>query len=168
MRVTGKVKTIGGSAAKVDATLAAAQSAVKKFEGMRAELESMKDDFESQFPDAVAELQAIKKFEDDIREHIESTKLLVRDAKETVGEFKLQRRFKKAGYDVDKMLEIMGELSDWEMLYRMAEQGAVKTITLDQSALTLMFDYMPNDKERYSTAWKDKEETTPAVTVPKI
>lgn len=166
MKIAGKVKTVGGAAPKTE--WSPAHEAVKRFEEMRSELDSMKDEFEERFPEAVVELRAIKELEDEIQEHIEKTKLLVRDAKETVGDFKLKRRYSKAGYDADSVLEIMRDTGDWSLFPEMFEAGAIKSISLDQEGLALMFDSREDERDRYAAAWKEKEELTPAVTVPKI
>ena len=147
----------------------AALDAVHRYETLRHQVEDAKAAFAEQFPEAVAALQSIRTLEDELNEAISDAKPKVALAKETVGDFVCKRRYSAAHYDSKKVTEVLGSFANagevFEDLYR---AGVVKTIDFDKDALTSCFARDPNYSSAFQSAWKEKTELTPAITVPKV
>jgi len=160
---------VGTTKQAADPTVQEAEQAVQTFLDEAARLNQMNDDFRQSFPDAFAALQEIKQQEDVVQEAIARAHPLVQQAKQDIGPFVCQRKFKKAHYDDKEFLTLTAELedSDAQLLLDMVKEGHVKKITLSDSA-TGFFAQNPDVASHYQPAWRERAEMTPAVTVPKI
>lgn len=147
----------------------AALDAVQRYESLRHQVEAAKTSFAQQFPEAVSALQDIRRIEDELNEAISDAKPKVAMAKETVGEFICKRRFSTAHYDSKKVTEVIGSFDNaGEVFVDLYKSGVVKTIEFDKDALTSCFARDPGYSKAFKSAWKEKTELTPAVTVPKV
>ena len=144
-----------------------AEKAVQDFQEERALLDQMKVDFEEKFPDAYEFLQNIKKQEDVVNDSIASAKSLVAQVGETVGDFLCKRKFSKPRYSDEGFTKLVAELGDADTVLELAQGGHIKKIALADTA-TAWFASHPNAAQAYQPAWEEKQELTPAVTVPKL
>lgn len=143
-----------------------ARQAVQRFEEEYELLGRMKRDFANDFPDAFAALEQIKHQEDVVNEAIAFAHPLVQAAKETIGPFVCQRKWKSAHYDDGEFTKLATELDDG-VLRELLAGGYIKKIALDKSA-TGYFAQHPDVAKEISAAWRKKKEQTPAITAPKI
>lgn len=150
-------------------TVEAAQGAVKKFEDERDLLVQMQQNFQENFPDAWIALQDIRTQEDVVSEAIAFAHPLVQAAKQSVGEFDCQRKWKQAHYDDKEFVGLIVALDDDEaqVILDLFKGGYIKSIKLDKSA-TAYFATHQEESKHFQEAWKKKTEQTPAVTTPKI
>ena len=146
----------------------AAQTAVDNFEEEHENLLAMKTEFRDRFPEADVFLQDIARQEDLVRDKIQMAIPLVRDAKQSVGEFKCQLKKSTASYD-DKEFAILvtGIEEGGDILMALMEEGYVKTLKLDPGVANY-FAQHPHLAKYFETAWRDSEDLTPAITAPKI
>jgi len=145
-----------------------AKDAVAAYERELSVLEEMRESFKTEFPDAFEALQSIMRQEDVVAEKVKEAHSLVQQSKETVGDFKLQRKFKAARYDDEAVTRLVGEDEKAaRVLPELIKAGAVKKISLDNQA-TNFFATHPAEAELFKTAWRDRQEMTPAVTDPKF
>lgn len=164
---TAKKKTTGKAKAQKQTVAELAQHAVDAYEEERQLLEEMQSDFEEKFPKAVEFLQNIKHQEDVVNSAIASAKSLVSQAGETVGDFVCKRKYSKPRYSDEDFTKMVGQAEDGETVVELINGGHVKKIALADSA-TAWFASHPQAAEAYQDAWKDKQELTAAVTVPKL
>lgn len=147
----------------------AASDAVELYVRLRERLEEARATFERNHPQAVADLAAVRKMEDEVQEAIAAAKPLVAEAKETVGEFSCKRRFSAAHYDGEEVTRILGSFENagevYADLYRV---GVVKRIDFDKDRLVTYFSRDPGYAKAFKEAWRKKSELTPAITVPKL
>lgn len=145
-----------------------AQEAVSQFEQEYQTLLEMRQDFEQSFPEAHQAIQSILQQEDVVQEAIKTAHPLVQQAKETIGDFKCQRKYAQAGYDDKKFMKIIDALEEGgDLVKELLSAGVIKTISLDKKAVE-WFAQHPDAAQVTSDAWHDKYEKTPAVTCPKI
>lgn len=149
--------------------LSEAQAAVGEFEVQHRLLLEMKQDWGDNFPEARLALEDIKRQEDVVVDAIKRAKPLVAECKETIGDFKTQRKFSKPHYDPIAVTKLVTELEDGlAILDDMLKSGIVKVIDLESSAALAWFAQRPDYSEAFQSAFMPEEELTTAVTVPKI
>ena len=152
---------------KVD-NLAAAQEAVNAFEEERDRLHEMKKEFQEKFPDANAFLQDVMRQEDLVSDKIKMAVPLIRDARQNVGDFKCQIKRSSPHYDDKEFSQLVTEIEEGgTILIELLEGGYVKKLSLDSSAAAY-FAQHPDAAEHFQPSWKDAEDLTPAITVPKF
>lgn len=158
-----------GTTKQTDPAVQEAEQAVQTFLDEAERLNQMNDDFRQSFPDAYAALQEIKQQEDVVQEAIARAHPLVQQAKQDIGPFVCQRKFKKAHYDDKEFLNLTAELddADAQLLLTMVKEGHVKKISLNDS-VNGFFAQNPDVAKHYQEAWRERAEMTPAVTVPKV
>ena len=144
-----------------------AKAAVELFEEELKNLETMKEDFQQSYPEAQQALEYIKHQEDLVMDKMAAAKILVAAVKKTIGDFKCQIKHKQAHYDDTLFTALAGDQEDGDTIVSLINGGHIKKITLDKSATT-WFARNPAASERYLTAWQEKKEMTPAITVPKL
>ena len=144
-----------------------AAQAVAVYDGERELLEEMLSSFEENFPEAAKLLQHIKMQQDLVDDKIQEAKALVKQAKETVGDFLCTRKFSKPKYNDAKFTDLVGKSKDGQVVVDLIKEGHVKTIALKPSA-TGWFAQHGSVAKDYQDAWQEKLELPPAVTVPKI
>jgi hypothetical protein len=146
-----------------------AHEAVQHYVQLRQRLEEAKAAFEEKHPQAVKDLETIRKMQDEVQESIATAKPLVAGAKESIGDFVCKRKFASAHYDNEKVTSILGTFENagevYADLYRV---GVVKRIDFDKDRLVTYFSRDPGYAEAFKEAWREKSELTPAVTVPKL
>jgi len=153
----------------VNADLASAQRAVQEFETQHRMLVEMKQDWDNNFPEARLALEDIRRQEDMVQDAIKKAKPLVAKCKETVGDFKAQRKFSKPHYDPEEVTRLVTELENGLVIFEeMLDSGIVKVIDLDKDAALAWFAQRPDYSEAFNSAFKPEEEMTTAVTVPKV
>jgi hypothetical protein len=146
-----------------------AYQAVQRYEELRRQLEDMKAAFETNHPEAVSELEAIRQMEDTVQEAIATAKAEVASAKESIGEFSCKRRFSSAHYDPARVTEILGALDNaGEVYVNLYRTGVIKSIDFDKNRLVTRISQDPAYSETFKEAWREKSELTPSVSVPKL
>ena len=154
---------------EVDPDLQKARTAVNLFEQELATLRQMETDWRDNFPDAAEAVDDIKRQRDLVEDKLKKAKPLVAKAKVTVGDFKAQRKYKSAHYDETMITQMLASADDaGEVVEAFLEGGIVMGIALDRDATVAWFAQHPDFAERFNSAWKEEEEMTTAVTVPKI
>lgn len=157
---------------KKSSRLMKAEQAVGKFEEMRNDLLEMNQSFEKTFPKACAALQAIHHQEDECREQIGACKILVRDAKQSVGEFTCTHKATSEGYVGLKLLELIAKMPTkgaGEMLKELFQRGVIADVKVDKAAAKVVRASDPELRDRLSPAWdKGGDPLTPAIGTPKI
>lgn len=149
--------------------LAKAQAAVQEFETQRRVLIEMKQDWDVNFPEAKLALDDIKRQEDVVVDSIKKAKPLVAKAKETVGDFKAQRKYSKPMYDPEEVTKLVRDLEEGLGIFEeLLDAGVVRVIDLDKDAAVAWFAQRPQYAELFQPAFKEEQEMTTAVTVPKI
>jgi hypothetical protein len=147
----------------------AAEVFVEKYEEQRDQLGAMREDFETDFPEANLAMHAIKSQEDIVVHAISVAKAGVGMERKTIGDFICSRAFSSAGYDEKKFTEILLEMKDpGPLLARLMSAGVIKTFKVDKGASAAFSAANPKVAKPLNNAWKDKEELTPRVTVPKL
>lgn len=149
-----------------------AEEAVDKYEEMHHELMHMRDEFQVKYPQAHNELQQILKFEDEVREQIDTCKVLVREAKQSIGPFTCTLKFSSEGYDGGLLLKLFSSLPTQEageLLQELFQRGLVVDVKVDKAAAKVVRSSDPELRERLEPAWdKGGVEMTPAIGTPKL
>lgn len=149
-----------------------AEFAVTKYEEMNGQLLKLREDFEVQYPKAHAALQTIHTLEDEVREQIEACKILVRDAKQSVGPFTCTLKTTSEGYIGGKILELIGGLPDDQagaLFKELYSRGLLADVKVDKAAAKVIRASDAELREQLTSAWdKGGAELTPAVSAPKI
>lgn len=146
-----------------------AKAAVEQFEAEYEHLKQMRKKWAEDFTDANNALGQVKQQEDHVSDLIKKAKPLVAKAKRTIGPFLAQRKWKAAHYDEAKVTEIVSKSEDGiELFAELLAAGLIQTIAVDSSAMTSWCAQNPALAERFLEAWKEEEEQTTAVTIPKI
>jgi hypothetical protein len=149
--------------------LALAKKAVEEFENQRRMLSEMKEDWASNFPEANEAYQDILQQEDLVVETIAAAKVLVAEVKTSVGEFKATRKFEKPHYDSKELKNILASLEDRAtVLEDLFDSGIISSIELNREASIAWFAQRPTYSDTFESAFKEKNEKTCAVSVPKI
>lgn len=144
------------AAPKVDSKLAQAQKCVEQYEERRGELEEKKGDFETEFPEAQLAINDIKKTEDEVRELIETAKVAVRGAGQTVGDFRFVAKSTTPGYLPEKVLEVLCGLEDTsagETLKLLYKRGVISAVKVDKDASRMVKAGAPGLAELLEEAW---------------
>jgi hypothetical protein len=144
-----------------------AREAVEKYSKLRIELDSMEADFSANFPEASAEINAIRDFKDNVQKAIDQAKELVRAAGESIGEFIYTPKSSKACYNPDAILKICAETGNASLLLAMAKAGFMK-MSLEASAAILFFDMNPELKELVKSTWEERKPLTPSIKTPSL
>lgn len=168
----GKAKKKKGASPKTEQSqeeiqLSLAKEAVAAYQTERNTLNEMREQFESDYPDAHQFLQDIKRQEDLVVDAIESAKSLVSSSKQTVGDFIAKRKYSTPKYDDAAFTQLVGQAGDGETLISLIQQGHVKKVVLDKGAVAWFVQH-PNLAEEYNDAFRPKAEMTTAVTTPKL
>jgi hypothetical protein len=152
-----------------DAELAAASQAVEEFENQRRLLMEMKEDWENNYPEASLAQQEVLRQQDIVMSAIAKAKPLVAQAKKTIGDFVAQRKWSKPHYDETEVTQILTTLPNrLEVFEHMVDSGIIAAVSLQREAALSWFAQRPDLAEAFQSAFRDKEEQTCAVTVPKI
>jgi len=160
---------IQGQVDKATQLRKAAEDAVQAFEHEANNLSSMREEFQQAYPDAVDALEAIKQQEDVVAQTIADAKSKVAAAKITIGDFLCKRAFSQPGYDDDRLTEIlMSSPQRAELFELLVEAGVIKSVNTDRQAAAVFAAQNPKDSAPLQTAWEDKKELTPRVSVPKV
>jgi len=148
-----------------------AREAVQRFADAKAQLAQMRADFEHEFPEAAVALHEIQETNDELAEMIGPTKLLVRAAGQTIGDWKLRAGKTQPGYQQEKLLSEILDLHDDEgmqLLRVLHDKGVIKGLTVDKEASKL---FRGADKLALlvEDAWDPGgKPLTPAVQAPKL
>lgn len=149
-----------------------AELAVQRYEEMYNELTKMREEFESQFPQAYSALSAIHQQEDEVREQIDACKILVREAKQSIGPFTCTLKYSTEGYDGARLLELIADLPAQEagLLFKeLHKRGLLASAKVDKAAAQVIRASDPSLRDRLSPAWDaGGESLTPAVSTPKV
>jgi len=149
--------------------LEAAQAAVQEFETQHRVLVEMRQDWNENFPEAKLALDDIKRQEDLVFDAINKAKPLVAKAKETVGDFKAQRKYSKPLYDPEEVTKLVRDLEEGLNIFsEMLDAGIIKVIDLDREPALAWFAQRPDYAKAFEPAFKEEQEMTTAVTVPKV
>lgn len=166
---TGLPKPIAAPQKQEDPNVAAAKAAVENFEIQRRVLSEMKEDWEKNFPEANVARQNIMKQEDLVTDAIAKAKPLIAKVKQSIGEFTAQRKFSKARYDDEEVTRILATLENRLQVFdEMLSSGIVTAVGLNREAALAWFAQRPAYAEAFQPAFKDVEEQTCAVSVPKV
>jgi hypothetical protein len=147
-----------------------AQRAVKAFEEARTLLREMKENFETEYPDAFAALEDIRMQEDKVTGLIERAIPLIREARTSIGDFRCTLKTAKAKYDGVKFKGLLAELSAEEIgaiMLDLISEGHVKEVNLDVSAAEY-FATHPQNSKHFNPAWVGPAEMTPSVRKPTL
>ena len=154
---------------KTNTPLSQAKKAVQEYEVQRRVLDEMRKDWEENYPEALLAQRDVLEQEDRVHNAIKIAKPLVAAAKETVGDFKAQPKFSRPRYDATEVTKIVSShKSGIEILREMLDDGVVKVIDLNGDHAIAWFAVRPEYSEVFQPAFREKEEMTTAVTVPKI
>jgi len=153
---------------KDNSALVKAREAVGEFESVRDDLEDMRDAFEENFPEASKEIHHIRQVEDEVLTLIDKAKLAVRDAKVSVGDFKLTRKFSRAGYDDKEFLDAIIRSKNKDLLFDLVKTGVIASVKVDGESSRVYFERDEGAYRVVKDAWREKAELTPSVKVPKI
>jgi len=149
-----------------------ATKAVKEYEQMAEDLSSARGQFENQYPEAKAELERIDQFRSEVVEHVEKTKILVREAGQTIGPFEFTAKFSKPGYDSTKMVEVLTSLTDEELgqtFRSIAKAGLVKSLEVDRDVMKVFFPHNQDLAALFEPAYDGGGKAlTPAIKTPKV
>jgi hypothetical protein len=149
--------------------VAAAKAAVAAFEHQLNVLHKMRQDWEAQFPEANQALENVKKQEDIVNQSINTAKPLVAEAKMSIGKFIAQRKWKKAHYDEEEILQILLGLEEAPQVFEeMLRAGILKKLVLDRETSIAWSAQNPAYGQLIEGAFKQDQEQETAVTVPKI
>jgi hypothetical protein len=149
--------------------LSKAKKAVEEYEVQRRMLEEMQRDWETNFPEALLAQRDILEQEDRVHDAIKLAKPLVAQAKESVGPFKAQRKFSKPHYDAEEVTRIVASHEKGLKIFKeMLDDGVVNTIDLDKHVVLPWVAQRPEYSKVLEPAFRDEEEMTTAVTVPKL
>src|SRR6185369_12154074 len=103
-----------------------------------------------------------------VNEAIKFAKPLVAAAKQDIGEFTVQRKYSSAGYDSALLLDVLkSSPKAGELFVEMLKAGIVKVVALENEAALAWAAQRPNYAKILEPAFKEREEMTTAVTVPK-
>ena len=151
---------------------AKAEKAVKEFETLKEEFYGAKNAFETEYPEAAEELERINAFKSDIEEHIGKTKLLVREAECTIGEFKFTKKSTSPGYDPEKSLQVLLDMDPEDMaitLKALLDGGVVNALPFDKDAAKVFFPHNSDIADWFEDAYdKGGKPLTPSIRVPKL
>jgi hypothetical protein len=165
----GLPKPIAAPQRQEDPDVAAAKAAVENFEVQRRVLGEMKEDWEKNFPEANQARQDILRQEDVVMDAIAKAKPLIAKIKQSIGEFTAQRKYSKPRYDDEEVTKILASLENrLEVFDEMLSSGIVSAIGLNREAALAWFAQRPTYAEAFQPAFKDTEEQTCAVSVPKF
>lgn len=146
-----------------------AKQAVKEFEVQRRMLDDMRRDWEDNYPEASLARRDVLEQEDRVENAVKIAKPLVAAAKEDVGDFKAKRKFSSPKYDAAEVARIVAQHeAGLTILKEMLDDGVVKVIDLDKDHAIAWFAQRPSFSEVFQSAFREKEEMTTAVTVPKF
>lgn len=152
-----------------DPDVAAAQKAVEEFENEQRLLKEMADDWVDKFPEAHLARQEILEQEDRVVAAVNKAKPLVSKAKKSIGEFQATRKFKDAHYDESAVMDILSGLENrLEVVGEMIDSGIVNALSLNKDAAIAYFAKRPQYAKTFEAAFKEREEQTCAVKVPKV
>jgi len=166
---TGLPKPVAAPQRREDPDVVAARAAVENFELQRRMLVEMKEDWEKNFPEANIAKQEIMRQEDIVMEAVAKAKPLIAKIKQSIGDFKAQPKFSKARYDDEEVTRILATLENRLQVFdEMLTSGIVSAIGLNREAALAWFAQRPGYAEAFQPAFKDVEEMTCAVSVPKI
>jgi hypothetical protein len=156
--------------AKKSGPLDRAKAAVTMYEKLREELNEKQAAFEEDHPDAAAALRDIRETEDSVRTAIEQAKPLVREAGQSVGDFRLQQSFRQPGYDPKKLMDVVGNTdSPGDLLNDLTEAGLVLGFIIDRDVAKVIKTARPDLAEIIDSAWDaGGEPLTGAVFTPKL
>jgi hypothetical protein len=145
-----------------------AEHAVVKYHTALELLENMQQAFKASYPDAYASYQNILSQLDVVQERLKEAHILVQAAKETTGEFKCTRKWKSEGYDPETFVTLLGRFDKaGQVMNEMVKLGIVQKVTLSNRAAEFFANH-PEYDAHFQAAWRDKEEMTAAVSVPKV
>lgn len=146
-----------------------AREAVTKFEAELAALMSARVAFSKRFPEADAELNEIKRHEDEVRSLAELAKAKVASAGVSVGSFELTKAFSTAGLDKKELVEVLKNLPEaGELLLAMLQAGGIKEIATEAPVVNALMAQNPEYDSALKPAWKPSTELTPRVKTPKF
>lgn len=152
-----------------DPALAAAKAAVENFEIQKRVLIEMREDWEKNYPEANQARQDILRQEDLVVDAINKAKPLIASVKQTIGDFKATRKFKKAHWDEKEITQILSTLENrLDIFEEMLSSGIVEALSLNREATIAWFAQRPGYTEAFQPAFKEEQEDTCAVSVPKI
>jgi hypothetical protein len=145
-----------------------ASEAVERYQEAKQLLDSMQESFKRSYPEAYRAFLNILAQMDEVQERIKEAHSLVQESKESVGEFKCVRKWKSAGYDPVEFVNLLAEYKKaGKVVEEMVKAGAVEKIVLSDRAQEY-FSTNPEASSHFQNAWKDRAESTAAVTCPKI
>lgn len=152
-----------------DPALATAKAAVENFELQKRMLDEMREDWEKNYPEANQARQDIMHQEDLVVAAINKAKPLIAAIKQTIGDFKATRKFKKAHYDEKEVTQILSTLENrLDIFEEMLQSGIVEALGLNRDATIAWFAQRPGYAEAFHPAFKEEEEDTCAVSIPKL
>jgi hypothetical protein len=152
-----------------DPDVRAAKAAVENFEVQRRVLKEMQEDWEDNYPEANQARQDVLRQEDIVTKAIADAKPLIAKVKQSIGDFAAQRKYSAPHYDEEEVTKVLSSLENrLEVFDAMLSSGIVSAIGLNREASLAWFAQRPDYASAFQTAFKDREEQTCAVTVPKI
>jgi len=164
-----RTQTSGPKANNQSQAEAEATKFVQQFEEERQQLQNMRSEFDSEYPEAAGFLENIRQQEDRCLDIMKIAKDKVRVAGVTVGEFKLKRAFSKPGYDDKILTDLLVKLEDGgDLFVELAKAGVIKEVKTDKAATTAFLARNPEFQKPLSKAWKEEEELTPRITTPDL
>lgn len=156
------------TAQKEDSALASAKAAVRAYEEKLEEYHCAKEEFADLFPEAVTELQHLDAMKEEVLESVKNAKYCVSQVRETVGPFKCTRAFSKPGYDADALFKVLMDNELKDLAFDLMKVGVISSISLDKESAQVFFDRNAEYEEVVGPTWRDRQELSPRVSVPKV
>jgi DNA repair exonuclease SbcCD ATPase subunit len=157
---------------KAETPLEKAKELVASYEELRGELTEKQKAFEEEFEEAAQALEDIKKTEDEVRALIEVAKTAVREAGQSVGDFKYTAKATSPTYDGAKLLTLLAESDPkdaGEVLQELKETGLVTGFVIDREVGKVIKTTRKDLAELIEDAWDaGGAAMTPAISTPKL
>lgn len=175
---------------ETDSAKKLAQKAVDDYQEMLGNLRDAEKEFRDNHPEAADDLERIGEYRDQVQEHIDRTKLLVRAAGVSIGDFKVTKKKTQPGYLPEEIVGVIAEMTEGAVkeledredamgmdstktlvlaLSELFESGVVKAISFDKDAAKIFFPNAADMAQLFQPAWDEGgKELTPAVKVPTL
>ncbi len=134
----------------------------------RRMLEDMVQEFSDKYPEAADCMHAVEQQQDKVGNLIADAIPLVREAKETIGDFKCSRAWRQAGYDDKKLIEIFGTAEGINLCRALIQEGLITVVKTNRDGLVAYMAHHPDESKVLEDAWEKKIELTAKVTPPKL
>lgn len=148
-----------------------ARKAVKECEVLRDQARTVREDWEAEFPEAVSALRTVHEIEDEFNEAVSKASTLVREAKESIGDFKYSEP-KGPDYDPDIVMGVLIEMSNAEAgnaIKDLIQAGVIKGLAFDKKACNIFFNTSDKMAQQFADAYcEGGKEMTARVTPMKL